>query len=59
MWIGVISCVVGVACGLSVPLKSRHPEVTEARCLVNANAALRFVMDEVNVKNFFVRCEKH
>lgn len=58
MWVAVISCVIGVACGLSAPLVSRHAKVTEAQCLQHAGIALRFVMDEVNVPNFIIRCEK-
>ena len=55
MFFAIVTCVVGVQCGLP-PITSRKGYPTEARCL----AVVRELGDFLGLdrRNFVVRCEK-
>jgi hypothetical protein len=59
MWLPIITCAVGIACGIPTEVRSNNPQESVADCRLVAMLALEFLgYDDAAIKRrFVIRCD--
>ena len=56
MWVVVLQCAVGIACGLTADIRGNTPHTTEAECKQAGELAIELA--HLEKRRFVIRCEQ-